>query len=253
MEIWLDATKIWQNSGNQTSTTTSNVAAGTHTITVYGRNSSGVVGSAKSTVTVGSGGGGGGGGTCSAGTSAVTICAPANGASVASPVQVTAAGSAAVTWMEVWFNSTKVWQGAGNSVNQSIPAAAGTYTLTVYGRNSTGVLGSATRPFTVTSGGGGGTTTCTAPSTAGVNACSPTSTTAPGSTVASPVRALAAGTVSGTFARMELWIDGVKKTTSTTPAIDYQAALASGSHRFTFYAVNTAGTVWRAVRYATVP
>jgi hypothetical protein len=45
----------------------------------------------------------------------------------------------------------------------------------------------------------------------------------------------------------------VKKTTSTTPTIDYQAALASGSHRFTFFAVNTAGTVWSAVRYATVP
>jgi hypothetical protein len=103
----------------------------------------------------------------------------------------------------------------------------------------------------ITSGGG---TTCTAPSNAGVNVCSPTSTAAPGSTMASPVHALAAGTVSGTFARMELWIDGVKKLTVTSaPTIDYQATLPSGSHRFSFFAVNTAGAKWNVVRYASVP
>jgi hypothetical protein len=259
MEIWLDSTKLWQNSGNQTSANAANVSAGPHTITVYGRNSAGVVGSAKSTVTV-SNSGGGGGGTCSAGTSAIVICAPpqgsgSGGVSVTSPVTITAAGSSAVTWIEFWLNSTKVWQGppaADGTVSQSITAAAGTYTLTVYARNNSSVLGSASRSFTITSGGGG--TTCAAPSTAGVNVCSPTSTAAPGSTMASPVHALAAGTVSGTFARMELWIDGVKKLTVTsTPNIDYQATLPSGSHRFTFYAVNTAGTLWKEVRYATVP
>jgi glucose/arabinose dehydrogenase len=260
MEIWLDGAKAWQNSGNQTQTTVSNVANGNHTITVYGRNSTGVVGSQSITVTVGSGSGGG---ACTAGTSVINICAPApstsgGGASVTSPVTVTAAASSAVTWIEIWFNGTKVWQGAPadstaatHGTSQSIPAANGTYTLAVYGRNSTGVVGSSMRQFTV---GGSGGAPCTAPASASVNVCSPTSTTAPGSTMASPVRALAAATVTGTFARMELWIDGVKKTTNTAaPSIDYQATLPSGSHRFSFYAVNTAGTKWNQVRYATVP
>jgi glucose/arabinose dehydrogenase len=258
MEIWMDSTKIWQNSGNQTQNTQSNVANGNHVITVYGRNSSGVVGSQRITITVGSGAGGG---ACTAGTTVINICAPAVNASVTSPVTVTAAASSAVTWIEIWFNGTKVWQGAPadsaaatHGVNQSISAANGTYTLAVYGRNNTGVVGSSMRQFTVTSGGGGGGTTCAAPSGAGVNVCSPTSTAAPGSTMSSPVHALAAGTVSGTFARMELWIDGVKVTTNRTSAtIDYQATLGSGSHRFTFYAVNTAGTLWKEVRYASVP
>jgi glucose/arabinose dehydrogenase len=260
MEIWMDSTKVWQNSGNQTQTTVSNV--GNHTITVYGRNSTGVVGSQRITITVGATGGGGG--ACTAGTSVINICAPSNGASVTSPVTVTAAASSAVTWIEIWLNSTKVWQGAPadsaaamHGTSQSLTAASGTYTMTVYGRNNTGVVGSASINFTVTSGSGGGGT-CTAPppppSSAGVSVCSPTSTAAPGSTMASPVRALASATVSGTFARMELWIDGVKVTTNrTSPTIDWTATLGSGSHRFTFYAVNTAGTLWKEVRYATVP
>ena len=254
MEIWLDSTKVWQNSGNQTQFAASNVANGNHTITVYGRNSAGVVGSQRITVTVGTSGGGGGG-TCSVGTSVVVICAPANGAGVTSPFTVNAVVNSSVTWVEVWLNSTKAWQGAPTSgaISPSITAAAGTYTMTVYGRNSTGVLGSARETITVTSGSGGGGT-CAAPTSAGVNVCSPTSTTSPGSTMASPVHALAAATVSGTFARMELWIDGVKKTTNTSSAtIDYQATLPSGSHRFTFYGVNSAGTLWKQVRYATVP
>jgi glucose/arabinose dehydrogenase len=251
MEIWLDSTKVWQNSGNQTQFAASSIANGNHTITVYGRNSTGVVGSQRITVTVGTSGGGG---TCSVGTSVVVICAPANGAGVTSPFTVNAVVNSSVTWVEVWLNSTKAWQGAPTSgaISPSIAAAAGTYTMTVYGRNSTGVLGSARETITVTSGSGGGGT-CTAPSTAGVNVCSPTSTTSPGSTMSSPVHALAAATVTGTFARMELWIDGVKKFTSSTRSIDYQATLPSGSHRFTFYAVNTAGTLWKQVRYATVP
>jgi hypothetical protein len=264
MEIWLDNTKVWQNSGNQTQTTVSNVANGNHTITVYGRNSTGVVGSQRVTITVGTSSGGGGG-ACTAGTSVITICAPSpptsgGVASVTSPFTVTAAASSAVTFMEIWLNSTKVWQGApadsvaaSHGTSQSLTAAAGTYTLTVYGRNSTGVVGSAQQTLTVTSGSGGGGTTCTAPASAGVNVCSPTSTAAPGSTMSSPVRALASATVTGTFARMELWIDGVKKFQSSTPTIDFQATLPSGSHRFAFLAVNTAGTVWSAARYATVP
>ena len=55
-------------------------------------------------------------------------------------------------------------------------------------------------------------TTCSVPTSNGVNICAPTA----GSTTSSPVTVRAAATVSGTIARMELWVDGVKKYTATS-------------------------------------
>jgi hypothetical protein len=92
-------------------------------------------------------------------------------------------------------------------------------------------------------------TTCTAPSTPGVNVCSPVN----GSTVSSPVSAQAKATITGTLARMEVWVDGVKKFTETTSTtLSTSITLATGSHRFDFYAVNTAGTKWLTTVNATV-
>jgi hypothetical protein len=143
MEVWVDSTKAWQNSGNRVDQNIT-AAAGAHTLTVYGRNSTGVVGSRRITFTVGSST------TCTPSTStAVVICAPANGSTVTSPFRVVAVGDSVVTFMEVWVDSTKAWQNSGNSVDQNINAATGTHTLTVYGRNSTGVVGSQQITLTV--------------------------------------------------------------------------------------------------------
>jgi hypothetical protein len=68
----------------------------------------------------------------------------------------------------------------------------------------------------------------------------------------SPVRAWAAGRVSGTFSRMELWIDGVKNYTTTSNTINVSYTLARGPHKFIFYAYNTAGSRWSATANTTV-
>ena len=73
-----------------------------------------------------------------------------------------------------------------------------------------------------------------------------------GSTASSPVHVAAKSSVSGTLARMEVWVDGVKKYSTTSSTLDTYVTLASGSHRFTVFAVNTAGTKWSKVLYATV-
>jgi hypothetical protein len=94
-----------------------------------------------------------------------------------------------------------------------------------------------------------GSTACSAPSSPGVNVCSPVN----GSTVSSPVSAQAMATITGTLARMEVWVDGVKKFTETTSTtLTTSITLAAGSHRFDFYAVNTAGTKWETTVNATV-
>ena len=105
-----------------------------------------------------------------------------------------------------------------------------------------GNVASVARTFTITP-------SCSAPSSAGVNVCSPVN----GSTVSSPVTVQAASTITGTLARMEVWVDGVKKFTETTSkSFTTSIALPTGSHRFDIYAVNTAGTNWLKTVNATV-
>ncbi len=81
-----------------------------------------------------------------------------------------------------------------------------------------------------------------------MHVCSP----ANGSTVSSPVKIQATGKVTGTLARMEVWVDGVKKFTSNTSTVNTSIALAAGTHRFVFFAINTAGQKWETVANATV-
>lgn len=90
---------------------------------------------------------------------------------------------------------------------------------------------------------------CSVPSSPGVHVCSPTN----GSIVTSPVNALAVAKVTGTLQRMELWVDGVKKATfENNNVLSLYVSEPAGKHKFTFFAVNTAGTKWASTVYATV-
>ena len=58
----------------------------------------------------------------------------------------------------------------------------------------------------------------------------------------------------GTVARMEVWVDGVKKhTTYGKNTLKANPLVASGTHKFVYYIVNTAGQKWKHTVYATVP
>jgi hypothetical protein len=66
------------------------------------------------------------------------------------------------------------------------------------------------------------------------------------------VQAEAAANVTGTFARMELWIDGVKKYSETTSTLlNTTVSFTAGSHHFAFLAANTAGQKWETAANAT--
>ncbi|MGA9720319.1 MAG: Ig-like domain-containing protein, partial [Acidobacteriaceae bacterium] len=129
-----------------------------------------------------------------------------------------------------------------------------TKTLYAYNVTSSGITAVPGSPYTIASAPNAlivvpGTAACSAPSSPGVNICLPVS----GSTVSSPVDVQASATVTGTLARVELWVDGVKKYTETTStALSTYLSIESGSHRFTVIAVNTAGTKWQAVSMAMV-
>ncbi len=171
----------------------------------------------------------------------VAICAP--GASASSPVRfsVGAAGPTPMRTAAVWVDGKKVTEQLAHAfsnysfLDASVPLAAGNHAVTVYGVGWDDTLQQ--KSFTLHVAGSG--TSCSAPSTAGVNVCAPVT----GSTVASPVQVVASSTITGTLARMEVWVDGVKKYSETTSkSLNTSLALAAGSHRFDVYAVNKAGT-----------
>ncbi len=265
-------------------------------------------------------------GACSAPTSpGVSVCQPANGATVSSPVQAEAAGTVTgtISHMELWIDGVRKFSENGNLLNTSLSLASGTHRFAFLAINTAGTkwtsavnatvsssglitptitwsnpasitygtplsgaqlnatanvpglfayspgtgtvlsvgantLSTAFTPtdtthyttatksvsITVTSGGVG----CNAPTSPGVTVCSPASN----GTVGTTVQVQAAANVTGTFARMELWIDGVKKYTETSSkTLSTTLTVSAGTHRFAVLAFNTAGTKWEQAVNAT--
>ncbi|MCU1311299.1 MAG: conserved repeat domain [Candidatus Angelobacter sp.] len=90
------------------------------------------------------------GGACAAPSStSVSICQPAPGSTVGSPVQVIAKGGASVTFMEAWVDGVKRFQNSGNTLSTSIPLSVGSHSLTVFAKVGSTVTGKQTETFTV--------------------------------------------------------------------------------------------------------
>jgi hypothetical protein len=82
---------------------------------------------------------------------------------------------------------------------------------------------------------------CAAPSSPGVNVCSPANR----ATVTSPVRALAGGAVPGSIQRMEVWADSMKMfSTFGSNQLDATIAVPKGKHVLSYFIENTNGTTW---------
>lgn len=92
---------------------------------------------------------------------------------------------------------------------------------------------------------------CSAPASAGVHICDPSG----GSTTsANPIFVEATSRVTGTLARMEVWVDSTKRYTETnSTALSVALRVVPGTHQFTVFAVNTAGATWKQSVTATVP
>ena len=191
--------------------------------------------------------------TCAAPNTAVGIaqCSPALGSTVTSPVNfaVGAADDKPIRKVDVWVDRKKQFEqfaGAFSNyafLNASLPIAAGSHRVSViaYGWDNSQVSNTST--ITVKA-----SPSCSAPTSAGVHICSPTS----GSSVSSPVLVTATSKVTGTIASTQLWVDGAKKVSSAASTLTTSVTLAAGSHRFAVIATNTAGTKWESTVTATV-
>ncbi|UWZ86539.1 FG-GAP-like repeat-containing protein [Occallatibacter riparius] len=179
----------------------------------------------------------------------IRLCSP--GSTSSSPVSFKASATSfgQLRKIELWVDGKKMaenfhaWEhDAWFNYTGTFPA--GSHQATLYAADVDNRLQRMSYTFAVGSGG-----TCSAPSSYGVHVCSP----ANGATVSSPVSVQAAAKIAGTLARMEVWVDGVKKFTETTsPSFTTSISLAAGGHRFDVYAVNTAGTKYETTVNATV-
>jgi len=186
-----------------------------------------------------------------AGYTGITLCAPTTTVVGSSPVQfsIGAANQTPGRKVEVWVDGKKMSQQLKGAfsyysfLDATYQLSNGNHTVTVFSAGWDNLLQKFTFPLTV------GSTTCAPPSAPGVNVCSPLNQ----ATVHSPVFAWASGTVTGTVARMEVWVDGVKKhTTYGKNTLKTNLTVASGTHTFVYYIVNTAGRKWKQTVHATV-
>lgn len=170
----------------------------------------------------------------------VNVCSPTQGETASSPVTFQAAATGAggsVNHLELWIDGTKIGNYSGSTMNASVNEAAGSHTATVIEVDSEGNYIKST-PVTYSVGTSGGGSGCTAPSSPGVNVCSPGN----GSEVSSPVTFEAAGTgASGSVNHLELWIDGAKIGNYSGSTMDAQLTEPSGSHSAQVVEVDSAG------------
>jgi len=140
MKVYLNGAEKYAVSGTSVNTSIA-LASGTYNLTINAWDTTGKVYSASRSFTVGS----------TQASSGVTISAPASGATVGSPVRVTATakGSHPITAMKVYMNGTLKYSTAASSVNTTIGLGAGTYTVTVNAWDTTGAVYASSRKFYV--------------------------------------------------------------------------------------------------------
>jgi len=235
MELWIDGKKISDYFSSVVNTHVS-LSNGQHSATFVEVDSTGAyIKSSPVSFTVGSGAGGGG---CLPSGPGAKICAPANGATVSSPVTISAGATASsgnITAIRVYVDNASVLTvnnpSATNSfsINQSISISNGNHSVVIVGYQSNGGAQTTSENITVGSGGSG---PCT-PSGPGAKICSP----ANGATVNSPVQLSAGATAStGYITALRVYVDNVAVATVNDPSqnatfsINQSIAMSAGKH-----------------------
>ena len=201
-----------------------NVGAGSHTAVIRAWDNWGGVYSQTVSFTVSSGAstpsGSGGAG--------VFFSAPANGATVGSPVQVTASatpsGSSPISAMILYVDGNEAYRAYNGSINTAVPMGGGQHVININAWDNNGQLyQSAKQTINVGSGSGssGGGSTVN-----GVTVSSPS----PNATVGSPAHFVASAAGNGPIASMIVYIDGSQSYLVYSNSLDTNISVGAGTH-----------------------
>ena len=175
----------------------------------------------------------------------VTICSPANGAAVSSPLNVVAGthSSAPVISLAIWLDGKKVFSTGEALLNTAITVAPGAHQLAVQGMNG------AKQVFTQTISITGSATGCqpmtTVPSE---NLCRPTS----GASLYSPIPVQSAGHMANPINYSQIWLDGLFRYQVASAVINTSVSASPGTHRLTVQTMDTSGVLAKQTIYITV-
>jgi hypothetical protein len=182
------------------------------------------------------------------GAKAIVVCSPNQYAPGKVSFDATASSFGMLRKFELWVDGNKVteqhhvFQDLG-WLGFSAPFAAGTHRASLYTEDVDHTLNRLDFAFMVGNDG------CAAPAEPGVNICKPWTD----SFVTSPAAVQASATLSGTLARLEIWVDGAKVFTEAAANwLDVALEMRRGKHSITVIAVNTAGSKWEKTVTATV-
>ena len=140
LQIYIDGAKQYQVSAGQLNTSLA-MSAGSHRLTVQAIDAAGTIFKSTIYITVSSGGGGGGPCTLSTTNPSVTICTPANNATVTSPVNVVAGttDSNKVTAMKIYLDGVSVFSTSSNQLNTNVSiSTTGSHRIAVQAWDSAG-------------------------------------------------------------------------------------------------------------------
>lgn len=180
----------------------------------------------------------------------ISLCTPATQTTSGfMQVEASANSFGQMRKMELWVDGTKigeehnVW--AHNAwMDLYLNAAAGTHNGTIFAVDVGNTLQRYDFTFNVGS-------TCGPPPQGklGVNICTPIWN----GNYTNPVPVVATAKITGTLARMEVWVNGTKEYTETTStSLNTSITMNSGYGQVTVYAVNTAGDKWVTSVYTNV-
>jgi hypothetical protein len=249
MQLYVDGVKNTELATNKLDTTLT-LGAGTHVLLAKARDSFGVFFSNTFTVSVPAPPPP----TCnltSAPTPSVIICTPGSNAAVTSPAQVIAQAkdSNVIKRMQLYLDGVLKFTVSSSQLNTSVALTGGTHRITVVSTNSANAILKATELVTVPVAPLCDVSAAPTPS---VTICSPAAAQTGSTLVSSPLQVQGQGKDSLPISRMQLYVDGVAKSTVSSDQLNVSVALSSGPHRLTVMSTNSANATSKSTLNVTV-
>ena len=181
----------------------------------------------------------------------VTICSPANGAGITSPVEINAGTTDTtnpVRLLQVYVDGAKKYEIAADNLDTFLDLSAGAHRVTVQATDTANTVFKSTVNITIS--GTGSPSACTLNTASpSVTICTPLN----GASGPSPIQVKAGTTDNASPVKlMQVYVDGIKKYQISASSLDTTLDLPAGSHRLAVQAMDAANTVFKSTVFITV-